>query len=76
MSDQPENIDLAFIGRALSRLTAEVGTLRDDVNVLTSIVLRLDNSHGRLLDELRAIHAQQQRVDARLRAVEAKVQAK
>jgi hypothetical protein len=29
--------------------------LRDDMRVLTAIVQRLDNSHGRLLEEIRAI---------------------
>ena len=35
-------IDLAYIGRMLQRLTTEVASLRDDMHVLTAIVLRLD----------------------------------
>jgi ubiquinone biosynthesis protein UbiJ len=58
MSEEREIIDLAFIGRALQRLTTEVASLRDDVNVLTAIVQRLDNSHARLLEEIRATHSQ------------------
>jgi hypothetical protein len=49
-------IDLAYIGRALRRLTAEVASLRDDMHVLTAIVQRLDDSQGRMLEELRAVH--------------------
>jgi hypothetical protein len=52
-------VDLACIGRALQRLTAEVASLRDDTHVLTAIVQRLDNSQGRILEELRAMHRQQ-----------------
>jgi hypothetical protein len=47
-------VDLACIGRALQRLTAEVAGLRDDTHVLTAIVQLLDNSQGRILEELRA----------------------
>ena len=54
MSD--ERIDLAYVGRALQRLTDEVASLRDDMQVLTAIVQRLDNSHTRLLTEIRATH--------------------
>jgi hypothetical protein len=42
---EPE-IDLAYIGRALARLTTEVASLRDDMNVLTAIVMRLDSTRG------------------------------
>jgi hypothetical protein len=54
-------VDLAYIGRAVQRLTAEVATLRDDMHVLTAIVQRLDNSQGRMLEERRAVHRQQSR---------------
>jgi chromosome segregation ATPase len=63
-------VDLAFIGQALQRLTSEVASLRDDTRVLTAIVQRLDNSHGRLLEEIRAIHRQQSRFGDRLRQLE------
>jgi hypothetical protein len=61
---EPE-IDLAYIGRALARLTTEVGALRDDMNVLTAIVVRMDSTLGRLdaamaalLTETRAVRSQ------------------
>jgi hypothetical protein len=57
LSDSPSEptIDLGYIGQALQRLTSEVASLRDDMHVLTAIVQRLDNSQGRILEELRAI---------------------
>jgi hypothetical protein len=63
-------VDLAYIGRALQRLTTEVASLRDDMHVLTAIVQRLDNSQGRMLEELRAMHRQQSRFGERLRQLE------
>jgi hypothetical protein len=44
MADEPV-IDLAFVGQALQRLTIEVASLRDEMKILTAIVLR----HGETL---------------------------
>jgi hypothetical protein len=63
-------IDLGFIGQALSRLTTEVASLRDDMHVLTAIVQRLDNSQGRMLEELRGMHRQYSRLSERVRQLE------
>ncbi len=73
MSDERPDpvIDLAYIGQALQRLTGEVASLRDDMHVLTAIVQRMDNSHGRLLlEEVRAIHSQHSRLRERVRQLE------
>ena len=57
MSDEHgETIDLAYIGRALQKLTSDVASMRDDIQVLTAIVLRVDNGQGRMLEEIRAMH--------------------
>jgi ubiquinone biosynthesis protein UbiJ len=42
----------------------------DDVNVLTAIVQRLDNSHARLIEEIRATHSQVARLGNRVRRLE------
>lgn len=71
MSDEHgDAVDLAYIGRSLQRLTVEVASLRDDMQVLTAIVHRLDNSHTRLLDEVRATHSQIARLANRVRELE------
>jgi hypothetical protein len=56
---------------------SEIRILRDDVDVPAAISRRLDNSYDRLVgemreirDELRAMHAQQQRTVSRVRALE------
>ena len=49
-----EPVTLEFLARQQDRMLAELASLRDDVNVLTAIVQRLDNSHTRLLGEIRA----------------------
>jgi len=64
------SIDLVYVGRALQRLTTEVASLRDDMHVLTAIVQRLDNSQGRMLEELRAMHSQYSRLSNRVRQLE------
>ena len=63
-------IDLAFVGRALQRLTDEVASTRDDMQVLTAIVHRLDNNHSRLLTEIRATHSQVSRLGDRVQRLE------
>jgi chromosome segregation ATPase len=64
-----------YIGRALHRLTTEVASLRDDMGVLTAIVTRLDYSHTRLLEEIRATHSQVARLASRVRAIDDRLEA-
>jgi hypothetical protein len=52
-----EPLTLEFLARPQDRMLAELASLRDDVNVLTAIVQRLDNSRTRLLAEIRATHS-------------------
>jgi hypothetical protein len=72
VSDSPSEptIDLGYIGQELQRLTTEVAGLRDDMHVLTAIVQRLDNSQGRMLEELRGMHRQYSRLNVRARQLE------
>jgi hypothetical protein len=69
-----DTVDLAFIGRALQRLTDEVGSLRDQMTVLTATVLRHERMLDGILEEMRdirreisALVAQNARIVDRLR---------
>lgn len=75
MSDNLVTLD--FLAEQMRRFQADVHMLRDDMDVVVAIVRRLDHSIARLeanqalmLDELRAMHAQQQRTAIRVRALE------
>jgi hypothetical protein len=50
----------------MDRLIRDVGSLRDDMRVLTAIVMRLDNSQGAMLQELRETHSQIARMNDRI----------
>ena len=62
--------DLHFLQEAAQRQQRDTVSLRDDIGVLTAIAMRLDGSHSRLLDELRATHAQISRMNDRVRRLE------
>ena len=63
--------DLNFLARQNERMLAEIASLRDDMAVLTAMVMRLDGSHAALLQETRATHAQITRMNDRIRKLEA-----
>jgi hypothetical protein len=68
--ETPEPVDLNFLARQLQRLATDVASLRDDMQVLTSIVLRQYETLTALLQEPRATHSQIQRMNDRVRALE------
>ena len=83
MSEQRE-VTLEFLAEQQHRILSEIRILRDDVDVLAASVRRIDSSYDRLdrrmemvltelremRAELRAMHAQQDRTAARVRALE------
>jgi hypothetical protein len=66
--DRP--ITLEFISAQLQRVLSEIRILRDGVDVLAAIVRPLDSNQALMLDELRAMQAQQQRTATRVRVLE------
>jgi len=72
-----DNVPLEFIGAQLERIFSALGTIRadqaamrDDIRVLTTIVLRHDNTLVDMLQQMRAMVAQHQRFNDRLRRLE------
>lgn len=72
MSDPPE-IDLACIARQQRQIITDVGSLRDDLAVLTAIAMRQDGTLTALLTEMRATHTQHARLANRVRELETHV---
>jgi hypothetical protein len=75
MADEP--ITLESLARQQQRVLdelrgvrGEMGTVRDDMQVLTAMVMRLDGTVGLVLTELRAMHGQHQRLANRVRRLE------
>ncbi len=62
--------DPNLIARQLRLVLSEMGSLRDDMNVLTAIAMRQDHTLSALLTEVRAMHSQHSRLANRVRALE------
>jgi hypothetical protein len=50
-----ERVTLEFLGKQLERVIAEQNSTRDDLRVLTTIVLRLEGTLNGVLDQLHAM---------------------
>jgi hypothetical protein len=72
-----ENITLEFLGAQFERMFEELrsvradqASMRDDIRVLTTIVLRHDGTLNAILDQLHALTMQHNRFNDRLRRLE------
>ena len=63
-------VDLAFVGRALRRLTDDVAGLRDEMRVQTAMILRIEGNLNGVVDQMRAMVAQHARLVDRVRQLE------
>lgn len=70
MSD--DTVSLQLLMRSVQRNQESIDSMREDLAVLLAIVTRLDSSIAGLVAEPRVGRSQQARMDARLRAVEAR----
>ncbi len=75
MSD--ETVTLEFLARQIRGMRDELLAVKEDINVLTAIALRLDRDAARreardedMLAQMRAMVRQHQRFSERLRALE------
>jgi hypothetical protein len=65
-----EEITLEFVARQLDRVLDRIGTVEDQMTVLTGIVMRLDGSIGGLATEMRGIYRLLDRMEHRVRKLE------
>ncbi len=72
MADEP--ITLELLARQQQRVLDELSTMRDDMQVLTAMVVRLDGTVGLVLTELRTMHSQHNRLANRVRRVEERLE--
>ncbi|HVH74057.1 MAG TPA: hypothetical protein VM755_03995 [Stellaceae bacterium] len=69
-SAMAETVTLEFLAAQIERVLAEQAGMRDDIRVLTAIVLRHENTLKDMLEQIRAMVAQHQRFNDRLRRLE------
>ena len=68
----PETVTLEFLAQR-RRILDEIASVRDDIKVLTAIVLRHEESLIRVLEQMTAMVSQNARIVDRLRALDERV---
>lgn len=68
-----ETVTLEFLAAQQRRMLDELALMRDDIKVLTAIVLRHEETLIRILEQITAMVAQNARVVDRLRTIEERV---
>ena len=69
MADET-GLDIGLVVRQQRPMLTEMGTMRDDMAVMMAILQRLDGTVAGLVNEIRATHSQQSRLDRRVRELE------
>ncbi len=69
----PETVTLEFLAAQQRRILDEIAFLRDDIKVLTAIVLRHEETLIRVLEQMTAMVAQNARIVDRLRSLDERV---
>jgi hypothetical protein len=69
MSDT--NLDLVL--RKLDQVIQDNGNFRDDMRVMSAMIMRMDNTVAALLTEIRAMHARHERLAQRVGKLEGTV---
>lgn len=69
----PETVNLDFLAAQQRRILDEIASMRDDIKVLTAIVLRHEETLIRVLEQLTAMVAQNARIVGGLRALDERV---
>ena len=69
----PDTVTLEFLAAQQRRILDELALMRDDIKVLTAIVLRHEETLIRVLEQITAMVGQNARIVDRLRAIEERV---
>jgi len=64
--------DLSLLARQQRQLLSEMGSIRDDLAVLTVVAMRQDGTLSALLAEVPAMYSQHSRLDNRVRQIESR----
>jgi hypothetical protein len=72
VSDLPDNVTLEWIGRQLLETRDEMRGMRRDLDMLTRIVLRVDNTLDALREDVKSLWLGQGDLRRRIEALEAK----
>jgi hypothetical protein len=68
-----ETITLEFLAARQRRMLDEMASMRDDIKLLTAIVLRHEETLIRILEQITAMVAQNARIVDRLRGLDERV---
>ncbi len=68
-----ETVTLEFLAAQHRRILDEIASMRDDIKVLTAIVLRHEETLIRVLEQMTAMVAQNARIVDRLRSLDERV---
>ena len=69
----PETVTLEFLAAQQRRILDELALMRDDIKVLTAIVVRHEETLLRVLEQITAMVGQNARIVDRLRGIEERV---
>ena len=73
MAAMAETVTLEFLAAQQRRILDEIASMRDDIKVLTAIVLRHEETLIRVLEQMTAMVAQNARIVDRLRSLDERV---
>jgi len=69
MTTDDNNVTLAFLGKQMERVQEEVGRMRDSIDVLTGIVIRLEGAVNGLTLEIAGLRGMVLRHDRDIRVL-------
>lgn len=68
MNDEP--VTLEFLGKQMDRVLHEVGSMREDMNVMMEILRRQERNFNSIASQITDMHAYNRRTEARVGKLE------